>query len=351
MINKPRCQVGKVDSKTPLAYFNHQFGITSKEIKTIIDTGSAISLIKYESLSLEARKNLNESNKTVIRGITGDEINTIGEIETKLFSNPITFHVLKGDDITIAGEALIGLPILMNSKMDFSNKTILFDQNNYITFSYDNNENKDFRILFTKQEQNYRENSKNVQRLNEKFAYITAIEKNIYATGILIHESIAFAQAAESVQVDYCTERYSRELVPTQGSVIVLLEFDRCFENIVCDESKELLEDEAHSNCESDLTSKLCEPILVLPLNVLYAKSHKNTTIKTFPIFENGLVIETIHPKFSVSIKSSRYIDQLLLFLNFSNLTVNLITTLALVFKKYMGCYPCPREPPRVGIG
>lgn len=128
----------------PLAYFNHKFKITDNEIKTIIDTGAEISLIKFGILSEDAKKRISHSSVSTITGISHVGISPVGVIQTQLFSMPITFHVINDDDITITADALIGMAVLKWSTIDFPNNELKFKHSgpksieNKIKISFDN---------------------------------------------------------------------------------------------------------------------------------------------------------------------------------------------------------------------
>lgn len=146
--NQARCYTINLQlQKTSLPYFDHLYAITNKKIKTVIDTGAEISIIKYEAITEEAKLRIKDTPVGAIKGISNKEIKPIGVIRTQLYSMPVTFFVLKSNDISIPFDALLGMTTLQWSKIDFPNKILKFkhtgrgSKENYITLTMEESNN------------------------------------------------------------------------------------------------------------------------------------------------------------------------------------------------------------------
>lgn len=81
-------------------------------IRTLVDTGATVSLIKYDSLNEKAKKDIDRSTSAVIRGISTDEIRSVGTIRRTLYSIPIEFYVIKNKETIFTGDAFMGMTTL-----------------------------------------------------------------------------------------------------------------------------------------------------------------------------------------------------------------------------------------------
>lgn len=153
----------------------------------------------------------------------------MGTIQTQLLSMPLTFYVIKDEDIDIPSDALIGMTILKWSSIDFPNQmlkfkhkhrgentiALLFEQNTASVNNINNNEiREDIDNSPTTQNKTNNEKDEQIQLLLDTFKQICGNAKALFKENETrrkhfvqeIRNHIQTILCEDSEEVDYLTE-------------------------------------------------------------------------------------------------------------------------------------------------